>query len=62
MISLPDVNVWLALAFDEHEHHSAAEDWFEDVGEAACSFCRLSQQGFLRLATNPKAFKSAVSL
>ena len=62
MISLPDVNVWLALAFEEHEHHSAADDWFQHVADGACSFCRLTQQGFLRLATNPKAFHNAVSL
>jgi hypothetical protein len=63
MISLPDVNVWLAMAFRGHEHHGAAKDWFENVPEGGCSFCRLTQQGFLRLSTNPKAFaQEAVSL
>ena len=52
---LPDINVWLALAFDSHVHHAAANDWFEASSSEGCSFCRLTQQGFLRLATNPKA-------
>ncbi len=59
MIFLPDVNIWLALAFQQHEHHSIAMQWFENVAEEDCSFCRMTQQGFLRLATNPKAFRDA---
>ena len=60
---LPDVNVWLALAFESHVHHQAAKGWFETAGEEGCAFCRLTQQGFLRLATNPKAFGAeAVSM
>jgi toxin-antitoxin system PIN domain toxin len=53
---LPDINLWLALAFESHVHHTAARDWFEGSSNEPCSFCRLTQQGFLRLATNPKAF------
>ncbi len=53
---LPDVNLWLALAFESHFHHSASKNWFEALSDDGCSFCRLTQQGFLRLATNPKAF------
>ena len=59
---LPDVNVWLALAFDFHRHHAAAEIWYKR-SSATCYFCRWTQQGFLRLATNPVVFKEeAVSL
>ncbi len=59
---LPDVNVWLALAFDFHSHHAAANIWYEGSSEP-CAFCRWTQQGFLRLATNPMVFKEdAVSL
>ena len=53
---LPDVNLWLALAFESHIHHAAASHWFEGLLNDGCTFCRLTQQGFLRLATNPKAF------
>lgn len=60
---LPDVNEWLALGFDGHAHHPVAKQWFEGLSEEACYFCRLTQQGFLRLATNPSVFgKNAVML
>ena len=50
---LPDINVWLALAFEAHEHHSRAAEWFDTLAPRSCAFCRFTQQGFLRLATNP---------
>ena len=61
---LPDVNVWLALAFDVHSHHPAAKSWFDGLPNASvCCFCRLTQQGFLRLATNKSVLgKDAVTL
>jgi uncharacterized protein len=60
---LPDVNVWLALAFNSHVHHAFAMGWFDGVSSDGCAFCRLTQQGFLRLATNPKAINAdAVTL
>ncbi len=51
-ISLPDINVWVALASDRHVHHQRASDWFASVGEAGAAFCRVTQMGFLRLLTN----------
>ena len=61
---LPDINVWLALTFDSHVHHPAAKTWFDNLPSGAvCFFCRLTQQGFLRLATNRSVFgKHAVTL
>jgi toxin-antitoxin system PIN domain toxin len=61
---LPDVNVWLALTFDAHIHHPAAKSWFDGLPSGSiCCFCRLTQQGFLRLATKPSVFgKDAVTL
>lgn len=59
---LPDVNVWVALAFKAHEHHRPAKAWFEGIVDKLY-FCRTTQQGFLRLATNPKVFsEDAVSM
>ena len=59
---LPDINVWLALAYDVHVHNETANSWLEASVETSC-FCRLTQQGFLRLASNPSVFKKdAVSL
>ena len=52
---LPDINVWLALSFDQHQHYAAARTWFDGLpADRRCCFCRLTQSGFLRLATNPK--------
>ena len=52
----PDINVWLALAFGSHRNHLAALEWFESIKREPIAFSRQTQQGFLRLATNPKAF------
>jgi uncharacterized protein len=52
---LPDINLWLALAFASHVHHKPASDWFDALQDDRCAFSRMTQQGFLRLATNPKA-------
>lgn len=60
---VPDVDLWLALAFESHVHHVAARAWFGSSVDNECAFCRMTQQGFLRLATNPKAFgDEAVSM
>ena len=60
---LPDINLWLALTFSGHTHHRPALAWFEQAEPLSCAFCRMTQQGFLRLACNPSVFKSdALSL
>jgi toxin-antitoxin system PIN domain toxin len=61
---LPDINVWLALTFDSHIHHPAAKTWFDNLPVGGlCFFCRLTQQGFLRLASNRRVFgKHALTL
>jgi len=53
---LPDVNVLLALAFDAHEHHPPALRWLNSVGDGQAGLCRVTQSGFLRLASNPALF------
>ncbi|HZZ27027.1 MAG TPA: TA system VapC family ribonuclease toxin [Pirellulales bacterium] len=55
---LPDINVWLALTFASHEHHRAAKQWYDSLVGEICFFSRISQQGFLRLATNTTVFGS----
>ena len=54
---LPDINIWLALTFEAHGHHKRAVAWFDTVELECCAFCGLTQQGYLRLATNPAVFK-----
>lgn len=52
MIYLPDVNVWVALASDQHVHHIAAKRWIENLEAEGLAFCRIVELGFLRLLTN----------
>jgi len=60
---LPDVNFWLALAFDSQAHHVLAKSWMQSAALHSVCFCRVTQLGFLRLATNRKAFPvDAVSM
>ena len=53
---LPDVNVWLALTFENHTYHRPAKSWFEKLGRAEAAFCRMTMLGFFRLAQNAAAF------
>lgn len=53
---LPDINFWLALAFDADARHPSAKSWFDALAGETCCFCRYTQQGFLRLANNPKVY------
>jgi toxin-antitoxin system PIN domain toxin len=48
----PDINVWLALAYQGHVHHSVANRWFQSLPDDfhPC-FCRFTQIGLLRLLT-----------
>lgn len=48
----PDINVWVALAYQGHQHYSIAADWFNALRDTA-GFCRVTQIGFLRLLTHP---------
>ena len=62
MISyFPDVNTWLALAWEGHVHHSVAVGWAESTAEASrLIFCRYSQLGLLRLVTNSQVMGDSV--
>lgn len=49
---IPDTHVWAALAVEEHQHHGAASEWFNTVDAAqTVHFCRVTQQGLMRLLT-----------
>ena len=48
----PDVNVWIALTYDRHVHHSSAARWFASLnGDTRLCFCRITQLSLLRLLT-----------
>jgi predicted nucleic acid-binding protein len=51
---LPDVNVWLALADENHLHHPRALSYWHEESVPAMVFCRVTMLGFLRLGTHPK--------
>ncbi|MDQ6681161.1 MAG: PIN domain-containing protein [Pseudomonadota bacterium] len=51
---LLDVNVWLALAIEEHPHHRiAAAYWAREAGTARF-FCRVSAMSLVRLLSHPR--------
>jgi toxin-antitoxin system PIN domain toxin len=53
-LSIPDINIWMALAATEHPHSGAAAHWWQQqLGLIA--FVRHSQLGFLRLTTTAAA-------
>jgi toxin-antitoxin system PIN domain toxin len=50
---LLDVNVLVALFDPEHVHHDLAHDWFADCGRAAWATCPVTENGFVRVLSNP---------
>jgi toxin-antitoxin system PIN domain toxin len=58
---LPDVNVWVALNFDQHAHHVAAKQWYEALPDSArLVFCRQTQLGLFRILTTTAVMGSEV--
>jgi len=54
LVALPDINVLLALAWNNHPFHDAAHDWFSNKSSDGWATCLLSQTGFVRLSWNPQ--------
>jgi toxin-antitoxin system PIN domain toxin len=63
---LPDINVWLALAVQEHPHHEAARRYWADARAERTAtglprlgpdiwFCRVTMLGLVRLLCQPRA-------
>lgn len=53
MRSLLDVNVLIALHDVKHAHHHRAVGWFDTHGEAGWASCPLTQNGLLRVMSQP---------
>lgn len=48
----PDINVWVALTYEGHAHHTTAVNWFTTLDQdSSLIFCRFTQLGLLRLLT-----------
>lgn len=58
---LLDVNVLIALTWPTHVHHSAARRWFDTKASAGWATCPITQLGFVRVSSNPKIIRDAVS-
>ncbi len=59
MVALLDVNILLALVDRMHSHHHIAHDWFADVGSSAWATCPITQNGLVRILSQPK-YRNAV--
>lgn len=52
-VALLDVNVLLALFNPKHTHHEIAHDWFADNQYRGWATCPATQNGFVRVLSNP---------
>lgn len=51
MTRLLDVNLLMALLWENHEHHARARHWFTTV--TAFATCPVTQLGFARISSHP---------
>jgi toxin-antitoxin system PIN domain toxin len=56
VIALLDVSILIALFDADHVHHQLAHDWFEDQRENGWATCPLTENGFVRVASNASLF------
>jgi len=54
LVALLDVNVLIALFDPEHIHHEAAHDWFLESSESGWATCPLTENGLIRVLSNPR--------
>ncbi len=59
--ALFDVNMLVALCWQEHTFHAVAQGWFRDHWRRGWSTCPLTQSAFVRVISNPSALKNAVT-
>jgi len=57
--SLYDVNVLIALFDPQHTQHAKAKAWHEGVGQTGWATCPITQNGLLRIASQPRYTNSA---
>lgn len=58
-IDIPDVNLWLTLVDQDHEHHARARRYWEAEAAGDMAFCRVTMLGLLRLLTNTRVMRGA---
>ncbi len=52
-VQLPDVNVLIALHDQSHQGHERAHHWFASEGRLGWATCPLTENGFVRLLSQP---------
>jgi toxin-antitoxin system PIN domain toxin len=58
---LPDINVWVALNFSRHAHHTATREWYEGLPASdTLLFCRQTQLGLFRILTTVAVMQQEV--
>jgi toxin-antitoxin system PIN domain toxin len=60
-VALLDVNVIVALFDGDHVHHEAAHDWFADTGRLGWATTPVTENGALRVLSNPVYHAAALS-
>jgi uncharacterized protein len=57
--ALLDVNVLIALVWPNHVHHRLARSWFEAHHAGGWATCSFTQNGFVRISSNPRVVDEA---
>jgi len=60
-VGLLDVNVLVALAWPNHVHHAPAKEWFAAHHADGWATCPVTESGFVRVSSNPRATPEAKS-
>lgn len=60
-MDIPDINVWLALVDENHLHHAAALDYWNQGRADQMGFCRITMLGFMRLCTQPRVLSRTLT-
>jgi hypothetical protein len=61
-VYLLDVNVLIALAWDDHVHHVRAHAWFAKLTDESFATCNVTQSGFVRVSLNPNAVHCQIGI
>jgi toxin-antitoxin system PIN domain toxin len=61
-VALLDVNALIALAWDSHVHHSSMRAWFAENSGGGWATCPVTESGFVRVSSNPKALPIAIGV
>jgi toxin-antitoxin system PIN domain toxin len=60
-VALLDVNVLVALLDGDHLHHDAAHDWFADARAHGWATTPISENGAIRILSNPAYHAAALT-